>query len=74
MRRASIAASIGLALTLAATLGYIGWPRVATAFGSKPAPRPPAYAVGETVDVPAAWYIEHGHVADSVRARELRRL
>lgn len=56
MRRASIAASIGLALTVAVTLGYIGWPRIAAAFGSKPVPRPPAYAVGETVDVPAAWY------------------
>ena len=41
---------------IAVTLGYIGWPRVAAAFGSKPAPRPPAYAAGETVDVPAAWY------------------
>jgi thioredoxin-related protein len=41
---------------LAATLGYIGWPRVAAAFGSKPTPRPPAYAAGDTVDVPAAWY------------------
>jgi peroxiredoxin len=54
--RASIAASVGLALMLAVTLGYIGWPRVAAAFGTKPAPRPPAYAMGETVDVPAAWY------------------
>ena len=58
VRRASIAASVGLALMLTATLGYIGWPRVAAAIGlsPKPAPRPPAYVVGETVDVPAAWY------------------
>ena len=56
--RASLAASVGLALMLVGTLGYIGWPRVAAALGvsSKPAPRPPAYTVGDTVDVPAAWY------------------
>jgi hypothetical protein len=57
--RASIAASIACSLMLVATLGYIGWPRVATAVGLKPAPapaRPPAYAAGEIVDVPAAWY------------------
>ena len=43
---------------LAATLGYIGWPRVAAALGvsTKPAPRPPAYVVGDAIDVPAAWY------------------
>jgi peroxiredoxin len=41
---------------LAATLGYIGWPRVAAAFGTKATPRPPAYAIGDVVDVPAAWY------------------
>jgi len=58
VRRASIAASVGLALMLTATLGYIGWPRVAAAIGisPKPAPRPPAYQAGEIVDVPAAWY------------------
>ena len=56
VRRASVAASVGFALMVAATLGYIGWPRVAAALGSKPTPRPPAYAVGDIVDVPAAWY------------------
>jgi len=56
--RASVATSIGVAVLLAATLGYIGWPRVAAALGLKPPPRPPAYVVGEAVDVPAAWYSE----------------
>lgn len=54
--RVSLAASVGLVVMVAATFAYIGWPRVAAALGSKPAPRPPAYTVGETVDVPAAWY------------------
>ncbi len=58
VRRASIAASVGLALLLAATLGYIGWPRVASALGVKPAAAPPAYAAGEPIDVPAAWYAD----------------
>ena len=56
VRRASIAASAGLALTLLATAGYVAWPRVAAAMGVKPAAAPPAYAVGEQIDVPAAWY------------------
>lgn len=56
VRRASIAASVGLALLLTATLGYIAWPRVAAAIGVKPAAAPPAYAAGEQIDVPAAWY------------------
>jgi peroxiredoxin len=54
--RASVAASTGLVLLLAATLGYIAWPRVAAAIGVKPAAPPPAYAAGEQADVPAAWY------------------
>lgn len=55
VRRASIAASAGLVLALVATAGYIAWPRVAAAMGVKPAAAP-AYAAGEQVDVPAAWY------------------
>jgi hypothetical protein len=55
VRRASIATSIGLALVLVATIGYIAWPRVAEALGLKPA-APAAYAAGETVDVPSSWY------------------
>lgn len=56
--RASIAASVALSVMLAGTLGYIAWPRVADALAlaPKPTPRPPAYAAGEAVDVPAAWY------------------
>lgn len=56
VRRASIAASVGFALMLAGTIGYIAWPRVATALGVKPAAAPPAYAAGQPVDVPASWY------------------
>lgn len=54
--RFSVAATLGLVLMVAATAGYIGWPRVASAIGMKPAPPPPAYAAGQQVDVPAAWY------------------
>jgi thiol-disulfide isomerase/thioredoxin len=54
--RFSVAATLGLVLMVAATAGYIGWPRVANAIGLKPAPPPPAYAAGQPVDVPAAWY------------------
>ncbi len=54
--RFSVAATLGLVLMVAATAGYIGWPRVANAIGLKPAPLPPAYASGQKVDVPAAWY------------------
>jgi hypothetical protein len=56
VRRASIAASVGFALMLAGTIGYIAWPRVATALGVKPPVAPPAYAAGGQVDVPASWY------------------
>ena len=51
-----MAASIVLAVVLCTSLGVVFWPRVATALGVKPAPPPPAYAAGERVDVPAAWY------------------
>jgi hypothetical protein len=61
VRRASIAASVGLALMLVATLAYIGWPLVASALGVKPAAAPPAYAAGEQIDVPAAWYADAPH-------------
>jgi hypothetical protein len=56
VRRVSIAASAGLVLVLAATLGYVAWPRMAAAVGVKPAATPPPYAAGEAIDVPAAWY------------------
>ena len=35
--RFSVAATLGLVLMVAATAGYIGWPRVANAIGLKPA-------------------------------------
>jgi hypothetical protein len=54
--RASLAASAGLTLMLAATLVYVGWPRVSSYFGAKPIAAPPVYAAGDRVDVPAAWY------------------
>jgi hypothetical protein len=58
VRKLSVAASVSLTLMLAATLVYIAWPRVAGALGmtSAPAPAPPVYTAGETIDAPAAWY------------------
>jgi thiol-disulfide isomerase/thioredoxin len=59
LNRLSVAASFGLVLMVGATTGYVAWPRVAHAFGIKPAvppPAPPAYVAGEQIDVPAAWY------------------
>jgi len=59
VRHASLAASIGLAVMLTTTVVYIGWPRVTSALGVKPAPprpSPPAYLAGQKIDAPAAWY------------------
>ena len=56
IHRLSMAATIGLVLMVAATAGYIGWPRVANAIGLKPPPPPPAYSAGQQVDVPGTWY------------------
>ena len=59
LRRLSLTASIGFVLMVAVTVGYIAWPRVAGAFGLKPAPplpKPPAYVASELIDVPAYWY------------------
>ena len=63
VRRASVVASIALALMLGATVMYIGWPRVASALGVRtaPPPAPPAYVAGEPIDVPAAWYAGAPH-------------
>jgi hypothetical protein len=41
---------------VAATAGYIAWPRVENVMGLEAAPAAPAYASGQRVDVPAAWY------------------
>jgi hypothetical protein len=57
--RFSVTASIVLAVMLCTSLGVVFWPRVATALGIEPAPPPPAYAAGDRVDVPAAWYSRH---------------
>jgi len=59
VRRVSLAASLGLAVMLTATVVYIGWPRVISALGIKPAaarPAAPAYVAGQQIDVPSAWY------------------
>ncbi len=61
LHRASVAASAGLVLMLAATLIYVGWPRVSSYFGVKPTAAPPVYAAGDRVDVPAAWYADAPH-------------
>lgn len=61
VNRASVAASGALILMLVATGGYILWPRVSSYFGVKAAPAPPAYAAGQQVDVPAAWYADSSH-------------
>lgn len=54
--RASVVASFSLVLGLAATVGYVAWPRIADAVGFTPAKAPPAYVSGQQVDAPAAWY------------------
>jgi peroxiredoxin len=61
VRGASVAASAGLAVMLAATLIYIAWPRISGYFGAKPAAAPAVYAAGDRVDVPAAWYAQAPH-------------
>jgi len=61
VRGASVAARAGLTLMLAATLVFIGWPRVSSYFGAKPIGAPPVYAAGDRVDVPAAWYAQAPH-------------
>jgi len=54
--RFSVAATLGLVLMVAATAGYVAWPRMANVIGLKAAAPPPAYASGQHVDVPANWY------------------
>jgi hypothetical protein len=58
LNSASMGASLVLATLLAITLAFITWPRVASALGleTAPAPPPPAYAVGDAIDTPAAWH------------------
>lgn len=61
LSRLSLAASFGLVLMVAATAGYIGWPRVAAAIGIRPDVPPPAYAAGQHIDVPRDWYERSSH-------------
>jgi peroxiredoxin len=61
LHRASVAASAGLVVMLAATLVYVSWPRVSGYFGVKSTAAPAVYAAGDRVDVPAAWYAEAPH-------------
>lgn len=61
LHRASVVASAGLVLTLAATLVYVAWPRVSGYFGVKSTAAPAVYAAGDRVDVPAAWYTQAPH-------------
>jgi len=56
VNRASVVASVGFAVALAATAGAIAWPRVASALGIEPAGPPPAYEPGSLIDTPAAWH------------------
>jgi hypothetical protein len=58
VNRLSVVASLSLVAMVVATAVYIGWPRVASAIGIKPSAPPPAYAAGQQVDVPVAWYSE----------------
>jgi peroxiredoxin len=56
--KVSVAASIGLAVTLLGSVGVVAWPRVASALGIRPAAAAPApaYVAGDRIDVPASWY------------------
>jgi hypothetical protein len=59
LNRLSVALSFGLVIMVGGTAGYIGWPKVASAMGIKPAkpvPQPPAYLAGQKIDSPAEWY------------------
>jgi thiol-disulfide isomerase/thioredoxin len=60
LNTASVGASLVLAATLAITLAFVSWPRVASALGLEPAGPAAAYAPGATIDTPAAW---HGRTA-----------
>ena len=49
-------ANASLAVVLGVTLALVAWPRVERALGVEARPEPPAYAVGQAIDVPAEWY------------------
>jgi thiol-disulfide isomerase/thioredoxin len=56
--RGSLIVSLVLVLVVGGTAGVVAWPRLAKSVGTQAAPKPPepAYRVGDTVDVPRAWY------------------
>ena len=56
LRRVATITSALLVTAMASTALAIAWPRIASAMGSRPAPPPPAYQSGDTIDVPVEWY------------------
>ena len=56
LRRVATVTSALLVMLIAGTALTIAWPRIASAMGVRPAPPPPAYQVGQTIDVPVEWY------------------
>jgi hypothetical protein len=56
--RASVTASIVLAVVLCTSVGVVFWPRIAAVVGYAPTVETPvaAYAAGDRIDVPEAWY------------------
>jgi hypothetical protein len=56
LRRVATVTSALLVIVVAGTALTIAWPRIASATGSRPAPAPPAYQAGETIDAPVEWY------------------
>jgi hypothetical protein len=49
-------ANATLAVALGITLAVVVWPRIESALGVQPRAESPAYATGQTIDVPAEWY------------------
>ncbi len=59
VHRASLAASFGLVLLVAATAGSVLWPRLTSALGIAAAAPAAAYNAGEKFDGPAEWFNTH---------------
>jgi thiol-disulfide isomerase/thioredoxin len=55
LRRGALAMSVAIAASFVATATIVVWPRVSRTVGLKPAPPPPAYRVGQTIDTPREW-------------------